>query len=335
MPELSISILMPVYNAAPFLEACLESIINQSEENWELLVVDDFSSDESRQILERFAQKDDRIRIFDNLKKGIIPALQLAFKHSKGTYITRMDADDIMAADKLQQLKSGLEQKGRGYCSTGWVQYFSEGILGNGYQRYEAWLNHLTLTGSHYHEIYRECVIPSPCWMIHRSDLIKCGGLDSLVYPEDYDLCFRFYKQSIQIVGICKVLHFWRDHSTRASRNDPNYLNPNYFELKVPYFLELDYDQSKKLVLWGGGKKGKAVAKMLIQRRIPFHWVCDNRNKWGKDIFGKIMESPNGAVQGSNSQFIILVSNPEEQQKIRMTLELNDQKNGRDFFFFC
>ena len=138
-----ISILLPVYNAIPYLQICLDSIQNQTEENWELIAIDDFSTDHSLQILMDFKEKNPtRVKVFQNQKKGIIPALQLAFQKSQGEYITRMDADDLMEKTKLETLKGILQKNGKRHLATGLVKYFSETTLGEGYQKYEQWLNH-------------------------------------------------------------------------------------------------------------------------------------------------------------------------------------------------
>ena len=121
-----ISILLPVRNAARFLTACIHSIENQSEKNWELIAIDDHSTDESLEILNSFMKKNpNQIHVFKNEGKGIIPALKLAYENSQGEFITRMDADDLMEKTKLETLKSLLEKNGRGFVATGLVKYFS------------------------------------------------------------------------------------------------------------------------------------------------------------------------------------------------------------------
>jgi len=167
-----ISILLPVFNAAPYLRACLVSIREQSYQDWELLAVNDYSTDESALILAEFAEMDSRITFFNNQEKGIIPALRMAFQNSQGDFITRMDADDLMPIHKLANLHDALLKKGQGHVVTGTVAYFSETGLGDGYKKYEAWLNQLVDQNSHYEDLYRECVLPSPAWLIHRTDLI-------------------------------------------------------------------------------------------------------------------------------------------------------------------
>lgn len=330
-----ISILMPVYNAAPFLEDCLQSILEQTHQEWELLAVDDFSEDASFSILKRYKNKDHRIKVFQSSAKGIIPALQKAYQESIGQYITRMDADDKMAADKLSLLYAALKEKGEGYIATGLVQYFSATQLGAGYLKYANWLNKLTQESRNFEEIYKECVIPSPAWLLARADLELCAAFSPEQYPEDYDLCFRFYKAGLKIVGIPHVLHFWRDHSNRSSRTDPNYANNLYFNLKIPYFLALDRDFSRPLVLWGAGRKGKAIAKILLSEKIAFHWVCNQPSKWGLNIYGMKMESMEQLETMSTPQIIIAVAGPEDQLEIKAQLAALGLLPNEDYYFFC
>ena len=95
---------MPVKNAQPFLTDCIKSILSQTETDWELVAVNDGSTDNSKAILEQFAQADKRIHVLENNGAGIIAALRLAYSKSQGNLITRMDADDIMPPIKLETL---------------------------------------------------------------------------------------------------------------------------------------------------------------------------------------------------------------------------------------
>ena len=103
-----VSILIPFKNTEDFIVDCLESIIKQTYIHWELLIVDDNSTDSSFSMVETIAQKDNRIKLFKNSGNGIIDALQLAFKQSTGEFITRMDSDDMMNHNKLEILSNNL-----------------------------------------------------------------------------------------------------------------------------------------------------------------------------------------------------------------------------------
>ena len=97
-----ISVIMPVYNAGEFLVEAIESVRAQTYENWELLAVNDGSTDHSWELLKYMAQKDKRIRVF-NLKKnmGLGAAANYAIHRARGIYLARFDADDIMPKSRL------------------------------------------------------------------------------------------------------------------------------------------------------------------------------------------------------------------------------------------
>jgi len=335
MSDPLISILLPVKNAANYLHSCLDSILDQSEQNWELIAIEDHSDDHSWDILTHYAQLDQRIKVFKNEGQGIIAGLRKAYKNSQGHLISRMDADDLMSPQKLEALKTLLIKRGPGHVVTAFVEYFSDGILGEGYLKYQNWLNGLTANASNFSDIYKECVIPSPCWMVYREDLDQCNAFNSNLYPEDYDLSFRFYKNKLLVLSVPKVLHLWRDHPTRTSRNDPNYSDVHFFDLKVKYFLELDYDQKQTLVLWGAGKKGKHLAKILIQKNIPFRWITDNAKKIGKDIYGILLESSAILEQQHTFQIIIAIAASDAELQIQQTLNTYQLIKNKDFFSFC
>jgi len=328
---------MPVYNASAYLEDCLNSIVKQTEINWELIAIDDFSKDNSADILAAFAEWEPRIKWKTNTAKGIIPALQNGLKFSNGTFITRMDADDLMKPDKLKKLKSILVQHGKGHLATAKVEYFSASQLGNGYIRYQDWLNQLCIEQNHYSNIYKECVIPSPCWMMHLTDLENIGSFDGDQYPEDYDLCFRMYQHKLKAIAIPEVLHMWRDHPERASRNDDNYTDNRFFDIKLKYFLSLDYSSTKRLVVMGAGKKAKYIAAHLSEQAISYEWYCDNPNKIGQHIYATeiLNELELYKRLGPDIQIIIAISNPTDQLKIKQRLVDSKLLEGRHFYFWC
>ncbi|MFS4491609.1 glycosyltransferase [Maribacter sp. 2308TA10-17] len=330
-----VSILIPFKNTAQFLTECLESILKQTHTNWEVLAVNDHSSDESLKVVHEFAEKDSRIQAFQNQGSGIIEALRTAYSKSKGTFITRMDSDDIMTPHKLEVMTNSLLESGKGHLAVGQVKYFSELGISNGYERYEAWLNQLTQTGSNYSEIYKECVIPSPCWMVRREDLDKCDAFEPDRYPEDYDLTFRFYENSLKCIPCNELLHYWRDYDTRTSRTSEHYAQNYFLDIKLHYFLKLNYNTDRPLIVWGAGTKGKTIAKALLDQQIDFYWLCDNPKKIGKEIYGMEMLHFEFLNELKNPQSIITVANEEAQKAIRLYLDRLEQKSMEDFFFFC
>ncbi|MBC2840655.1 glycosyltransferase family 2 protein [Robiginitalea sp. SC105] len=330
-----VSILMPFKNTARFLEECLASIRAQDYGNWELLAVDDHSTDTSRQILEKVAGEDGRVRVTDNPGSGIIPALRQAYAASSGALVTRMDSDDRMAVNRLSTMAGQLQQSGPGHLALGLVRYFSNRGISDGYARYESWLNGLTREGANFSEIYKECVIPSPCWMVWRDDLERCGAFRPDRYPEDYDLAFRFYREGLTCLPVSDVLLFWRDYNERTSRNSEHYAQNYFLEIKTHYFLSLDRDADRPLIVWGAGFKGKKVARLLKRAGQPFRWVCDNPRKIGKRIYGIRLEDYRVLPGIKNPQSIITVANQLAQKEIRAYLQDHLKTPGESTFFFC
>ncbi len=330
-----VSILIPFKNTSQYLPECIDSILNQSYTNWELVIVDDGSTDDSYNVVESFSDNDNRIILFKNSGSGIIEALRMAFKHCKGDYITRMDSDDIMIPNKLEVLLEGLRNHGKGHVAVGLVKYFSSKGINDGYAKYEVWLNNLTKKGTNFSEIYKECVIPSPCWMIHKDDLITCDAFNPNDYPEDYDLTFRFYKHDFKCIPCDEVLHEWRDYSTRTSRIHEHYATNHFIDLKLRYYLELHYDSNRPLAIWGAGEKGKFIAKLLIKKNIPFEWICDNPKKIGKHIYDQEMKNFNYLEVLKHPQSIITVANEQAQEEIKQYFKTQNMLSMVDYFFFC
>jgi glycosyltransferase involved in cell wall biosynthesis len=322
---------MPVKNAGPYLKGCLDSIVAQTNTDWELVAVNDGSSDGSETVLMEYAREHTNIKVVNSDGVGIVSALQKAYRLSSGGMIHRMDADDLMPLDKLKLMSEAME---KGAVVTGKVTYFcEEREVGEGFQKYTAWLNGLMEEGDFWRDVYRECPVPSSAWLMYRSDFERVGGFDSELMPEDYDLAFRILKHKLKIIRLNEVVHHWRDSETRVSRNEEQYFPNAYLPLKVHYFLELHRDRTKTAVLWGAGKKGKLVAKELLERNVAFTWITNNEKKIGKDIYGVVLKSDN--VQDfSGVQVIVALSSPEE--KVEVQTRLSDERlvNNQDYFWF-
>lgn len=331
----TISILMAAKDAEPYLRDCLDSILAQTFTDWELVIVNDHSTDSTQQIIEEFAVKDARIRPSLNDGERLLAALKTGYTLLRGQLVNRMDADDIMPSYKLALMHEAWLKGGIGSVVTGGTKHFvAEGEVGDGCLRYDKWLNEVARTAAHYREIYRECVFPSNCWLVHKQDLNTMRAFQDDIYPEDYDLCFRFYEAGLTVIPMDKVLHHWRDRSDRISRTWDEYKDNRFFKLKVSYFFKIDRDTARPLVLWGAGKNGKDLAKLLLSQEPNLHWICNNPRKIGKDIYGVIMRGEELLNDLNHPQILVVVSNPSERQEVKEDLLGKGFKEGEDFWFF-
>jgi len=172
--------------------------------------------------------------------------------------------------------------------------------------------------------------------MLFRKDLNAIQSFESDVYPEDYDLVFRMYDHGLKIIPCTdEVLHLWRDHGGRASRNDDNYKDNRFLKLKVRYFIEIEIQDNHTLILWGAGNKAKIIAKSLINSNIEFQWMTNNINKIGHNIYGKILRSTSDLIHIESAQLILTVANPSEQDQIKKQLKSLSKTSNLKSYWFC
>lgn len=323
---------MPFKNPGNYFIPCVESILNQSYKNWELIAVNDHSDDGSFQLAQSCANKHTKITVIDSKGDGIIQALRCGYEYSKGDYIHRMDSDDIMPRQKLEKMMEAISPNS---LVTGLVDYFSDDFdLGDGYKKYTTWINQSMKSGDLWKDIYKECPVPSSAWLLHRDDFESVGAFNSSLIPEDYEFSFRLYQSGIKIKIVPEVIHRWRDSTNRTSRMESQYFPENYVDLKVGYFLKIDRNKTIPLVLWGAGKKGKKIARVLLELGENFTWVTDNPLKFGVNIYNQIVR-PRNKINLKNYQQIIAISSPSEQIEVQSILDSLELKNRKNYFWFC
>ena len=279
----TISIITPFKDAAPYLKDCIDSICRQNHDDWQLIAINDHSDDESVDILKSY--NDPRIEIYTNKGKGILPALQTAQEYIKGSHVTRMDADDIMPKYKLKVLIDIINTSSSLTIATGFVKYSSDAPLSQGYLSYESWLNETAEKDLFYQRIYRECVVASPNWLMHRQDFDSMGGFKHLSYPEDYDIVFKWREAGFKIKSVDSITHHWREHPQRTSRNSDTYQQDSFFRLKTPYFIK-EFKNSR-IQLIGAKKKGKLIAQILKEHHCEFDWYEKDEALIGQELFSK------------------------------------------------
>jgi len=172
--------------------------------------------------------------------------------------------------------------------------------------------------------------------MIYRQDLDEIGAFGSDIYPEDYDLVFRMYQHDLTIIPCTdNILHLWRDHGDRASRNDENYRDNRFLDLKIKYFIDIDYESDSPMILWGAGSKGKYIAQQLNSLGIEYHWITNNERKIDHNIYGKILQSTASLHDIHRPQVIISVANSEDQRNIKEAVQSNERESQPTLYWFC
>jgi glycosyltransferase involved in cell wall biosynthesis len=325
-----------MYNAGQFLGDCLKSISEQQKSNFaiETIIIDDHSTDDSFVEARDWCSRQDNAICLKNRGTGIIEALNMGYEQTKGSFISRMDADDIMPPDKLVNLWSPFSNPDIS-LTTGRVQYFATGKeLLDGYIRYEKWLNTLISEHRPFSEIYRECPIASPNWMIRKSTFDKSGAFRSLVYPEDYDLVMRWKNAGIVPHCVNELTHVWRDHQDRTSRTSEHYADNRFIQLKVKWFLKSEIHDGTEIRLHGSGKKARAIAKELLAHGAVFRWYTGNEKKVGNDIYGVQVRYESEIQLEGKFKIILAISSPADIEEILKKYHAAGFGNGVEYFPF-
>ncbi len=278
-----VSIITPVKNVSKWIEETHLSIQKQTLKEWEWIIIDDHSSDDTWRKIQEYATLDTRVQCYKATEIGIIPALQLAFSLAKGKFITRMDGDDLMPSNRLQLMVNQASICSKQTIITGKVSYFSENKISEGYLKYEQWLNDLVDNKNHYDHLYRECIVASPNWLMHHSVAKEIGLFEQLKYPEDYDMCFHWKKNNLDIHALAQTTLYWREHPERTSRNNDNYQQEAFFQLKLDWFNK-NYP-TESIGILGFGTKGKLASKILeVNNRLITIYVQDTETLQNSEL---------------------------------------------------
>lgn len=202
-----VTILMPVYNGCPYLAAAIESMLGQSFTDFELLIVDDASTDDSRKVAAGFA--DPRIRLLANERNlGLIGTLNVGLRAARGEYVARMDQDDWSLPQRLERQVAYMD----GHAEVG--------ALGTGFQLMDAAgapgvevlfpASHASIRWS----LAFFSPLAHPTVMMRRRLVAAVGGYrDAAVHCEDYDLWWRL-SRATRIANLPEILLRLRKHDT-------------------------------------------------------------------------------------------------------------------------
>ncbi len=220
MPE--VSVLLPCRNVAAWLPRCIESLEAQSLLDYEVLAVDDRSTDDTGALLRRWSARDGRVRVLETApgfpghsagrtpEDGLVGALELAVAAASAPLLARMDGDDVAEPRRLELQRDFLAARpDLAGCGTA-VELFPRSEVGEGYCRYETWLNGLSDPEDLWRDLLVECPVAHPTLMIRRSVLSGLGGYRDPGWPEDYDLVLRLHAAGMRIANLASRLVRWR-----------------------------------------------------------------------------------------------------------------------------
>ncbi len=278
--------MLPCHNAERHLPQAIRSLGMQTFRDFEVVAVNDGSVDDTGAMLERWAERDERVRVAHLGRVGLAEALRAGVEGCRGELLARADADDVAHPRRLAAQIEYLSVH-RDVSATGThVRYFPWEEVGWGARRYQSWLNGLAEPEAIARDIFVECPIAHPTLMIRRSVFEEVGGYQVNGWPEDYDLVLRLHVARACLANVPQVLHFWREGNHRASRTDGRYSRESFRRCKINYLKASDLKGHDSTVLWGAGRVGKDLARTLIDDGIRVLGFFDiDPRKIGQEIY--------------------------------------------------
>jgi glycosyltransferase involved in cell wall biosynthesis len=264
-----ISILMPCYNAAGTLEEALDSLAAQTLPDYELVVVDDGSTDATPEILGRRTACDPRLRLLAQPHAGIVSALNAGLAACRGEIIARMDADDRCYPQRLEKQYTYLQAHPEVAVLGCQVSGFPPEQVRQGFRTYIEWQNGLLDDDAIRREMFVESPLAHPSLMIRREWLERVGAYQENGWAEDYDLWLRLYITGARFAKLPEVLLDWRESPQRLTRVDGRYSLENFLRLKAHYLSCGPLAGRDAVIVWGAGMVGRRLSKHLLRQGLP------------------------------------------------------------------
>ncbi|MBS3993923.1 MAG: glycosyltransferase family 2 protein [Bacteroidetes bacterium] len=260
-----ISVLLPVYNVEPYIKDCLDSILNQTIQDFEIILIDDYSTDNTLTIVESY--RDIRIKVYKKSKnKGLIDSLNIGFEVAKGKYIARMDGDDICKLDRFEKQLKVLEQNNEIILCGSWKKHFG---------RREKIEKHSEFHDEIISKMLIHCSLSFGTSMFKR-EIIDTSQFDKTkLHVEDYDFLSRIAWQG-KFYNIQEVLYYYREHENQVSTVYKEIQIQGDIPIKLFLFKKIGYDETIY--------QDDFIKKMLLLNRNIEVYELELFLKWLKEL---------------------------------------------------
>jgi glycosyltransferase involved in cell wall biosynthesis len=328
-----ISVLLPVRNGAPTLERAIASIRRQTWRDWELVVVDDGSTDGTGNVLAAARREDARIRVLHQPAAGLVAALNTGLAAARGTVVARMDADDESHPNRLARQKAWLDTRPELGVVSCLVEFGGDRVANAGYALHVDWLNEVCSATEIGLNRFVESPLAHPSVMFRRSLVERLGGYRAGHFPEDYELWLRWLEDGVAMAKVPEPLITWHDTPGRLSRSDSRYDPEAFFRLKAEYVARHLARIGRTTVwIWGAGRPTRKRAAMLMAHGVTIAGYIDvDRKKTGVRIAGVPVLAAEDLPEVDGRFILSYVSKRGARDWIRGELGRRNYVEGRDF----
>ncbi len=328
-----VSVILPALNAERTLAPAIDSIRSQTLAAWELIIVDDGSSDGTAAIATAAANQDPRIRMVRQPHAGVVRALESGLAAARGEFVARMDADDRSLPGRLEaQLQLLLARPELGLVSCR-VEFGGNPVRSAGYAHHVHWLNSLLTPEAIALNRFVEAPLAHPSVMFRKELLARHGGYREGAFPEDYELWLRWLEAGVRMAKVPETLFVWNDPPRRLSRVEARYAPEAFYAVKAPYLARAVRADlcGRTLWVWGAGRLSRRRVEALEAQGINVAGFIDiDPNKWGRPRHGREVRRPTALPLREQAMVVSYVASRDAREQIRATLERAGFVEGRD-----
>lgn len=328
-----ISVVLPCYNAEKTLVACLNSLLTQTWTDFEVVAVDDGSTDASLQILDVFADRDSRVRVFARPHGGVVQAMNFGLELCRGEYVARMDSDDICLPERLALQKAHLDRYPHIGLVGGLVRFGGDSVAGKGYGAYVDWTNSLVSEEDIRLGRFIESPFANPSIMFRKELVSRHGAFYDGPFPEDYEFILRWLDAGVRMDKVTSAVLIWNDPPTRLSRTDPRYAVDAFYRVKSGYLARwLTWRGVRRVAVVGAGRVTRRRALMLEEHGIAItRWLDVDPDKIGHVVNGRPVCAWDGADLPDAEFVLSFVGNRGAGARISHELTQRGHVLGRTF----
>ena len=223
IPDL-ISVIVPIYNVEDYIRQCFDSLLHQTYQNFEVLMINDGSPDNSASICQEYAARDSRFRYFEKENGGISTAVNLGIEHSQGEYVTLMDPDDWADNDYLEVLYNAIVQEGADVSISSYKRF----DMSNNSFYFHAFTKEYgkkVFTNKEFLESLPDLVASDYSFFITASKLVRKEMIGLIRFNADTKLAmdmefwYKVYLKINKVVFVNRDTYTYRIHSTSAANN--------------------------------------------------------------------------------------------------------------------
>ena len=329
-----ISILLPVWNAGKTLATALRSLERQRESDWECVLVDDGSSDDSLALAQAFEARDPRFRVVARAHAGLVAALNAGVALCRAPLVARMDGDDWMHRDRLALQCALLDRESDLDAVGSFVRSFPRASLQAGSRRYEAWLHSLASPFEIWRDRFVECAVAHPTLVIRRERLQQLAYQDR-GWPEDFDLLLRLLARGARVGVVPRRLLGWRNSQDRTSRRDGRYALDRFTACRAHYLSRDFLQDAREYVLWGHGPTARPLRRALESLGHRAAAIVEvHPRRLGQTIHGAPVIAPNELADRLDVRRLPLIASVAgaiPRAQIRSALAAIGYDDGTDF----